>query len=157
MKFELDLTRSAPAEALPDGVTPLGPTKQAIGVETRRDVRMATDDLIHEALRANQLPPLVDGVCKVMHDLAVALHKLKLEPDVPHFIEAAVALVEDARTVFDAGVRVDDPEKTMIGAVMLEITARGVFAALSIDYEAQMKKRYASPAEPDAPISHVPV
>lgn len=144
MKFELELTRPPAVTDLPEGVTPLGPTKQAISVEVRRDVRLATDELIHEALRANQLPPLVDGVCKVMHDLAVSLHKLKLEPDVPHFIEAACALIEDARTVYDAGVRVDDVEKTAIGAVMVEITARGVFAALNIDYETEMKKRYKS-------------
>lgn len=134
MKFEQDLVRE-PIEPLPEGV------KRRPSGDARRDVRLLTDALIHEALRANTLPPLVDGACVVMLALARALNRHELAPEVPHFIEAAIALIEDARTVYDRGMQIDDADRAMVGAVMLEITVRGVCAALSIDYEAEMRAR----------------
>lgn len=141
MKFEQDLVRE-PVEPLPEGVT-----RRPAG-DARRDIRLLTDSLIHEALRANTLPPLVDGTCIVMLALARALNRHELVPEVPHFIEAAIALIEDARTVYDKGMLVDDADRAMVGAVMLEITVRGVCAALSIDYEAEMRKRVQPPETP---------
>lgn len=132
MKFEQDLVGREPV--------PLGrvPTTEA-----RRDVRVITDALIFDALRANKIPPLVGACCDTMLTLARALNRHGIDPEVPDFIEAAVALIEDARTVFDAGMRVDDMGRAKIGAVMLEVAVRGICAALSIDYENHMRARLA--------------
>lgn len=131
MKFEQDLVRKPGA--------PLHlPTREDCTV-ARREIRMVTDVLLVDGLRLNTLPPLVEGCCATMIVLAKALNRQELEPEVPHFIEAAVALIEDARTIFDAGMRVDDLDKALVGAVMIELTVRGICAALSVPYEDAMR------------------
>lgn len=135
MKWEQDLVRELGA--------PLEPASPADVLSGRRVVRLASDVLLLDGLRTNTLPPLVEGCCGTMLALARVLNRHQLEPDVPHFIEAAGALIEDARTIFDAGFRVDDKDKAMVGAVMLEITVRGICAALSVPYEDAMRASHA--------------
>lgn len=60
-------------------------------------------------------------------------------PSIEDFREASVALIEDARAVFDRGVMVDDMATMRCGAVMLELTVRGMCAALGQDYEEAMR------------------
>lgn len=127
MKFEQDLVRDPHAE--------LHVLSRADAVLSRREVRQASDVLVMEGLRLNRMEPMVDGVCTTMLAVAIALNRHEIEPDVVHLIEAAAALVEDARTVFDAGLRVDEFDKAMIGAVMLEIVSRGVCAVLGQPYK----------------------
>lgn len=132
MKFEQDLVGREP---IPLGRVP--------STEARRDVRVITDAFIFDALRANQMQPLLDGACDTMLTLARALNRHSIEAEVPDFMEAAVALIEDARTVFDAGMRVDDHDRAKIGAVMLELAVRGILAALDKPYYELMKARHA--------------
>ena len=124
MKFELDLLR---AGATPDPQAPTEPT--------RRAVRQATDAVIFDALLVNDLPELVRLSAEAMCAVAEGLLRYELDPEVPDFVEASQALIECGRDVMDRGLLLRSWETTRCGAVMLEVTVRGICAALGVPYD----------------------
>lgn len=134
MHFELELIRNAPTTDAAE----LSNDKSQRPVEStiRREVRQATDHVMREA---DTLSALLSGCCVTMLAVARGLERCAQEPSIGDFREASVALIEDARAVFDRGVMVDDMETMRCGAVMMELVMRGMFAALGQDYEASMR------------------
>jgi hypothetical protein len=124
MRFELDLLR----ESVP-------PDPEQRTEPTRKHLRETTDALIHGALLVNDLPELVRMSAETMCSVATALLRFEINPDVPDFVEASQALIEDGRAVMDRGLTLRSWETTRIGAVMLEIAVRGICAALSVPYD----------------------
>lgn len=124
MKHELDLLRdSVPVDA------------DARTEPTRKDLREATDELIHSGLLVNDLPELVRLSAETMCTVATALLRFEREPAVPDLVEAAQALIEQGRAVMDKGLLLRSWETVQCGAVMLELTVRGICAALSVPYD----------------------
>lgn len=141
MRYEMSLVR-----ADFEGVEPLPRTA------LRAQLRQATDALIHDALLENNLPALVQLCGSTMLTVASTLVQVRQEPDVPDLVEAAQGLIEDARNVLDRGLMLDVPETTKIGAVMVELIARGLCAVCSVDYDKLLAYLYAqrvAGAEPD--------
>lgn len=124
MRFELDTMRDS---VTPD---PAAPT-----TETRRELRVTTDTLIHSGLLVNDLPELVRLSVDTMRVVAMGLLRYQREPDVPDFVEASQALIEQGRAVMDRGLLLRSWETVHCGAVMLELTVRGICAALSVPYD----------------------
>ncbi len=124
MKYELDLVRPY---APPDPAQRSEPTRKAL--------REVTDRLIHDALLVNDLPDLVRMSAETMCVVAEALVRYEQDPQVIDFVEAAQALIETGRGVMDKGLLLRSWETTNCGAVMLEITVRGLCAALSVPYD----------------------
>ncbi len=124
MRFELDTFRES---VVPEPGTPTEPT--------RRDLRETTDRLIHDALLVNDLPELVLLSADAMRSVAQALLRYGQNPQVPDFVEGAQALVEQGRAVMDKGLLLNSWETVRCGAVMLELTVRGICAALSVPYD----------------------
>lgn len=122
MKFELDLVR---ASGVPD----------TSANATRKELREITDELIHSALLVNDLPELVRLSAETMCIVARALVRFENDPQVPDFVEASQALIEQGRAVMDRGLMLGSPETINCGAVMLELTVRGICAALSVPYD----------------------
>lgn len=137
MKEELEIVRAArPAEEpLPEGVERL---KQPT-VASRRAVRELSDFVIHDALRRDDLPGLAVSLAKLMLGVAAVIDRYDVEPHVGDFVEAATALIEDARTVMDRGLTIQDWNTVKCGAVMLEITVRGIAAALNFPYSSLLE------------------
>ena len=129
MRYELDLLRA--------GVTP---EPDAPSNPTRKELREATDQLIHSALLVNDLPELVRLSAETMCTVATALLRFEREPGVPDFVEAAQALIEQGRSVMDKGLMLRSPETINCGAVMLELTVRGICAALSVPYDEVLRE-----------------
>lgn len=125
MRTELDLLR---ATVTPDPDQRTEPSRKVL--------RETTDTLIHGALLVNDLPELVRLSAETMVCTATVLLRYAQEPDVPDLVEAAQALIEDSRTVMDRGLMLKDWATTRTGAVMLELTVRGICAALSVPYDA---------------------
>lgn len=124
MRFELDTLRASVA------VEPDAPSNP-----TRKELREATDRLIHSALLVNDLPELVHLSAETMCTVATALLRFNREPTVPDFVEASQALIEQGRAVMDKGLMLRSWETVSCGAVMLELTVRGICAALSVPYD----------------------
>jgi hypothetical protein len=124
MKHELDLVRAS-----------VTPDKTQGSAPTRKDLREVTDRLIHDCLLANDLPDLVCMSAETMCVVATALLRFELEPQVIDFVEAGQALIEQGRAVMDKGLMLNSELTTNCGAVMLEITVRGICAALSVPYD----------------------
>lgn len=124
MRAELDLCRSS--------VTP-NPTEPT--TTSRRALRETTDDLIHSALLVNDLPGLIGLSAETMVCVAQTLLKYEQDPQVPDFVEAAQASIEQGRAVMDRGLMINSWETVRCGAVMLELTVRGICAALSAPYD----------------------
>lgn len=157
MRFELDLIRTGrPAVIIsePMGAPPGWPPRPGLAerMEIRRKVREATDGLIHEALRRDDMAALVRCLCQTMLTVAQALDRNQETPELPDFIEAALAHIEDGRAVMDRGLQLEMADTTRCGAVMLEITVRGICAALGIDYETAMRAVHAG-QEPPTPTT----
>lgn len=127
MRFELDTFR--------DGVA----VEPDIRTEpTRKELRETTDDLIHGALLVNDLPELVRLSAETMAVVATALVRFDRDPQVPDFVEASQALIEQGRAVMDKGLMLRSWETVCCGAVMIEVTVRGICAALSVPYDRVM-------------------
>jgi hypothetical protein len=124
MKQELDLCRAS--------VTP-NPTDST--TTNRRALRETTDDLIHNALMVDDLPGLVGLSAETMLCVAGILLKYGQEPDVRDLVEAAQAHIESGRAVMDKGLMLNSWETVKCGSVMLELTVRGICAALSVPYD----------------------
>ena len=124
MRFELDTLRATVA---PEPEAPSNPT--------RKELRETTDELIHSALLVNDLPELVRLSAETMCTVATALLRFEREPGVPDFVEASQALIEQGRAVMDKGLLLRSWETVQCGAVMLEMTVRGICAALSVPYD----------------------
>lgn len=124
MRFEIDLVRPT---VQPDPAAPTAPT--------RKEIREVTDQLLHDALLVNDLPELVLLSAETMCTVATALIRFDKDPTVPDFVEAAQALIEQGRAVMDKGLMLRSPETINCGAVMLELTVRGICAALSVPYD----------------------
>ena len=95
--------------------------------------------MIHEGLKPDNMATLIATICRAMLDVAHAVDDHDAEPDVEDFVEAAIAHIENGRSVIDKGLTIDDMPTIKCGAVMLEITVRGICAALSISYEDAMR------------------
>lgn len=124
MRQELDLVRAS--------VTPT-PTQPKTA--SRRDLRLVTDDLIHGSLLKNDLPGLIGACALSIITVAKILASYEQEPAVESFVEAAQAHIENGRAVMDKGLTVDSWETANCGAVMIEITVRGVCACLGVPYD----------------------
>jgi hypothetical protein len=125
VKFELDLLRSSTEPA--GTVTATTPDRRAL--------RQTTDALIHDALLVNDLPELVRLSAETMCVVAATLVRAQRDPQVPDFVQAAKTLIEGARGVMDRGLMVHDWPTVECGAVMIEITVRGICAALNVPYD----------------------
>ena len=137
MKFELDLVRDKVATLFETGEPPTM-------ADQRKALRRMTDDCIEQGLMINSLEALPKHISQVMLTVAASLQVQELEPDVEHFVYAAVALIEDSRKAMDLGMLPDNAPQTTVGAVMMEITMRGICHALGLDYEAALRKEAAT-------------
>lgn len=124
MRFEIDLVRPSTQPEPGASTAPL-----------RKDLRQTTDALIHSALLVNDLPELVRLAAETMCVVATSLVRVDLDPQVPDFVEASQALIEQGRAVMDKGLLLRNSETINCGAVMLELTVRGICAALSVPYD----------------------
>lgn len=124
MRYELSLVRDSVTVDQSQPVAPL-----------RKELREATDALIHEALLVNDLPELLRLSADTVLCTARILARLGRDPEVPDFVEGAQALIEQGRAVADRGLQLNSPETLLCGAVMLELACRGVFAALGAPYD----------------------
>ena len=124
MRFEIDLVRPSVQPAPGDSTAPI-----------RKELRQTTDELIHSALLVNDLPELVRLSAETMCIVARALVRFENDPQVPDFVEASQALIEQGRAVMDKGLLLRNSETINCGAVMLELTVRGICAALSVPYD----------------------
>lgn len=134
MKFELDLIRAGRALPIDRGEAGRGAV-----IPTRKAIREATDAVIFDALQAGSMPRLVRSVCNAMLVVARAVDDHDLEPEVDDFIAAAMSLLEAGRGALDLALVVNDWDGARAGAVMIELTVRGMCAALSIDYDAALR------------------
>lgn len=125
MRFELALLR-------PDVAG--DPTQRT--EPARKAIRVVTDRMLHDALRVDDLPGLVTLAAETMCVVAETLLAFGIEPDVADLVEAAQALVEDSRAVMDRGLLLRSFETVRCGAVMMELTVRGLCATLSVPYDA---------------------
>ena len=129
MRFELDLLRdTVPADA------------DARTEPARKALREATDAIIHDALMIDDLPALVRLSAEAMLTVAASLLQYSVEPDVRDLVDAAQALIEDSRAVMDRGLMLRSWETVRCGAVMMELTVRGLCAALSVPYDAVLRE-----------------
>lgn len=129
MKFELDLVRQD---------RPLDDDPKARRRNTtahRKELREVTDAIINEALPSNDLTLLVYLSCETILEVARCLDDMSEEPELLDFVMAASEHLQNARATMDRGLTLQDWETVRRGAVMVELTVRGVCAALSVPYE----------------------
>lgn len=124
MRYELDLVRASVIAAPGENVNP-----------SRKALRETTDAVIHDALLVNDLPELIRLTAETMICVATTLACYEQSPEVPDFVEAAQAMIEAGRAVMDRGLMLQDWPTTNCGAVMLELTVRGICAALGAPYD----------------------
>jgi len=133
MKQELDLIRAGRSEPIDRGSGPL-PT-----APTRKAIRESTDEIMFGALQKGSMPELVRSVCETMLVVARAVDEHDFEPGADDFVAASMSLIEAGRNALDLALMVDDKEGCRAGAVMIELTVRGICAALSIDYDKALR------------------
>jgi hypothetical protein len=146
MKTELAIVRRGRQPA----VLTIDPKKLPT-TPSRKRIRESTDAVIHEALKRDDMPALIRTMCTVMLEVAQTLDIHDEEPDVADLVEAAQALIEAGRAVMDRGLQLQSWETTKCGAVMLELTVRGMFAACSIPYDEALLAVYEG-RQPPGPI-----
>jgi hypothetical protein len=142
MKFELDLIR-------PD--RPLDDDPKARRRDTtahRKELREVTDAVINEALPSNDLTLLVYLSCEVILEVARCLDDVSEDPTLLDFVLAASEHLQNARATMDRGLLLQDWETVRRGAVMVELTVRGICAALSVPYEEAVSTARVSGYEP---------
>lgn len=140
MRHELDLVRPGVIVDQGQDIIPL-----------RRELRETTDALIHEALLVNDLPELVRLSGETILCVARTLARLGRDPQVPDFVEAAQASIEQGRAVMDRGLVLASPETLLCGAVMIEITCRGICAALGVPYDSLLAELQRAHVTGEAP------
>lgn len=118
----------------------------------RKALREATDALIHDALLIDDLTALVRMNCEAMLVVATTLVQYEAEPEVVDMVAAARTLIEGARGVMDRGLQLGDPETLKCGAVMIELTVRGMCAALSVPYDDAMLECYRAQQAGENPV-----
>jgi hypothetical protein len=111
------------------------PDPKASTTAARKELREATDRVIHDALLIDDLPGLVQLSAETMLAVATVLARYEQDPDVRDLVEAAQAHIEHGRAVMDKGLMLASWETVRCGAVMLELTVRGICAALSAPYD----------------------
>lgn len=129
MKQELDIIRAG-AEPLPAGVFKLKPST----TESRRNLRLLSDEVLDWAHGNANIAGLATACSALMLAVARIVDAHDIEPDVPNFLEAVQALIEKSRAVMDKGLMIDSPETSKCGAVMMELSVRGIAAALNLPY-----------------------
>lgn len=122
MKQELEIIRA--------GVVKIKPSTN----DSRRSLRVLSDALLQWAHGNASIEGLATGCGALMLDVARIVDAHDVEPDIPNFLEAIQAVVETGRAVMDKGLMIDSPETTKCGAVMMEISVRGIAAALNLPY-----------------------
>lgn len=140
MKFELTLVRPTITS---DPKAPTAPSRLLL--------RQASDRVLHDALALNDLPGLVETACDTMLVVAGVLAKYEQDPQVPDFVEGAQACIENARAVMDKGLLLQSWETVNCGAVMMEITLRGICATLGMPYEKVLARCHAARAAGESP------
>jgi len=144
MKFETDLVRgsdpAADTEALTANVVQLKPTQNA-----RKDLRDAVTFTTDDALSVQRdLRAVANGLATTMISVASIVNEYKLDPGVEDLVNAASRLLQTAHSVMDRGLMIPNWEEARCGAVMIELVARGAFAALGLPYEDVLKSVWAS-------------
>lgn len=134
MKFELDLIRGE-ATPLPEGVAKFRPPTEPM----RKELRELTDFLVDEALRKGSMVGIANGAAHLMIAVAQIVDKYDVEPDVHDMIDAAVRMIQVAHNSIDRGLMVPNWDEVKAGCVMMELTVRGVCAALGIPYDEVLK------------------
>lgn len=139
MKQELELVRSARAPR-DESLSPRAqPTAGA-----RKTIREVTDAVIEHS---HDLVALTKTLAATMLVTAEVLDDFELEPDVYDFVEAAKLLVAASRTVLDRGLLLTAWPQAKHGAVMLELTVRGICAALGVPYDEVLREVHAAGVE----------
>ena len=113
----------------------------------RREIREATDEFIADGLHSDSIPGLLWAAPRVMLGIAQVLDRAGLDPNVVDLVEAATALVEDARSVTDKGLMLRDPATANCGAVMVEIVVHGVCSVLGLSYDRALQFFHAGDRE----------
>lgn len=142
MKYELELVRKN---------RPLDDDPKARRRDTtahRKELREVTDAIINEALPSNDLTLLVYLSCEAILEVARCLDDVSEEPELLDFVMAASEHLQNARATMDRGLLLQDWETVRRGAVMVELTVRGVCAALSVPYEEALSTARVSDYEP---------
>lgn len=114
----------------------------------RKELREVTDAIINEALPSNDLTLLVYLSCEAILEVARCLDDMSEEPQLLDFVMAASEHLQNARATMDRGLLLQDWETVRRGAVMMELTVRGVCAALSVPYEEVLATARVSGYEP---------
>lgn len=138
MKFELELVKGS---VNPDPRTPTTPS--------RRDLQLATDALIAD--EPLDLTGVVERSCSIMLVVAKTLTTYQQDPQVPDLVEASSASIRAARLVMDRGLLMNDWDQVRCGAVMLELSVRGLCAALSVPYDRVMAEVHRAQQAGQAP------
>ncbi len=134
MKFELELVRAG----RPIDATVARPVKE-VAVGVRKALRETTDALLVDGIHHGKLAGVAKQCCRTMLVVAGVLDACMVEPEIADFAEAAINLVEGARGVMDRGLTLHDWPTINAGAVMMEVTMRGICACMGVDYEAAMR------------------
>jgi hypothetical protein len=129
MQFEMDTMRASTAH---DATAPVAPTRKAL--------REATDALMNDGLATGELVEAVTRACDVMCTVAAGLVRHGYEPGVADLVEATCASIENARAVLDKGLMLQDAATVNCGAVMVELTVRGMCAALGVPYDSALRE-----------------
>lgn len=141
MKFEIDLVKdeTPQIEQPEDGKPPRWGDTNSI----RMGVRNMSDDIMRKSLVEGDVGTLQTNIALLMLIMGKLAYSHRVEPEINDFVDASQALVEDARSVLDRGLMLNDPERTKSGIVMMEIVMRGIAAALGFDYETMLRNTHA--------------
>lgn len=144
MKFETELVRGqnflSDTEDLPANVVRLRPT-----VSARKDLRDAVTFTTDDALAVQRdMLSVANGLSATMISVAGIVNEFKVDPGVDDLVNAASRLLQAAHSIMDRGLMIPNWDEARCGAVMIELVARGTFAALGIPYEEVLKSVWAS-------------
>lgn len=127
MKFELELIRSGPR------------VEFASRQDARKELRLATDALIHDALKKNDIKHFYIEAGRAMLTVARICDQYRFEPELVDAVEGGVALIEQGRAVLDRGLTINSHETSVIGIVMMGFAIRGICESFHVPYEALLK------------------
>lgn len=136
MKLEIDLAaEQQKLYSIPVREQPLQPpvTREEL-LARRRTVRVSTDDLIGAGFLAGDLVRLSAKLGDTMLVMGGTCAQLGVRPEISEFLLAAKELVEDARTVVDKSLTVQDWEQVKIGVAMMQVVLGGVCFVLNLPY-----------------------
>lgn len=136
MKLEIDLaTEQQKFYSIPVRTEPLQPpvTREEL-LARRRTVRLSTDDLIGAGFLAGDLVRLSAKLGDTMLVMGGTCAQLGVRPEISEFLLAAKELVEDARTVLDKALVVQEWEQVKVSVAMMQVVLGGVCFVLNLPY-----------------------